>query len=160
MPPQCRTFAEPAPLNFHRTSAETRFKNSRSDATLAAMELNGAPVTLDALKALALTNYGHFTSMLVDDHRVRGLSLHLRRLARDCRLLFDVELDTDRVRHFVRHALADAGQPTVARVTVYDPMLEMGSIGADADPHILVTTRAASAGEPAPWRLQAVSYQR
>jgi branched-subunit amino acid aminotransferase/4-amino-4-deoxychorismate lyase len=124
------------------------------------MELNGAPVTLDALKALALTNYGHFTSMLVDDHRVRGLSLHLRRLTRDCRLLFDVELDTDRVRHFVRHALADAAQPTVARVTVYDPALEMGAIGADADPHILVTTRSASAGEPAPWRLQAVSYQR
>jgi branched-subunit amino acid aminotransferase/4-amino-4-deoxychorismate lyase len=124
------------------------------------MELNGAPVSLDDVKALALTNYGHFTSMLVDDHRVRGLSLHLQRLTRDCRLLFDVELDTDRVRHFVRQALRDTAQPTVVRVTVYDPALGLGTIGADADPHVLVTTRAAAAGEPAPWRLQAVSYQR
>lgn len=124
------------------------------------MELNGTLPTLDHIKALALTNYGHFTSMLVEAQRVRGLSLHMQRLARDCRVLFDVELDTDRVRHCVRHALADSPQPRVVRVTVYDPALELGTIGSDADPHILVTTRSAHQGPTRPLRLQAASYRR
>ena len=69
------------------------------------MELNGSSVTLDQMKALALTNYGHFTSMLVERGKVRGLSLHMERLARDCNQLFDVELDTDQVRAYIRRAL-------------------------------------------------------
>jgi branched-subunit amino acid aminotransferase/4-amino-4-deoxychorismate lyase len=124
------------------------------------MELNGTPASLDQIKALALTNYGHFTSMLVDGHGVRGLSLHMQRLARDCAQLFDVELDTDRVRHFVRHALAEDARPTVARVTVYDPALDLGTVGSDADPHILVTTRQAPQGAVPPLRLRAASYSR
>lgn len=124
------------------------------------MELNGAPAAIDEIKSLALTNYGHFTSMLVEDDHVRGLSLHLERLAQDCRHLFNVELDTDRVRAYVRKALANETQPAVARVTIYDPDLGLGSIGGDADPSVLVTTRAAATGEPKPWRLQTVSYRR
>lgn len=124
------------------------------------MELNGVPATIDQVKALALTNYGHFTSMLVHDNRVRGLSLHLERLARDCQQLFNVELDTDAVRQFVRHALAESSGPATARVTVYDPALDLGTIGRDAQPHILVTTRSASLEVSPPVRLQAVAYHR
>jgi branched-subunit amino acid aminotransferase/4-amino-4-deoxychorismate lyase len=124
------------------------------------MQLNGAPPTMDQVKALALTNYGHFTSMLAEEGRVRGLSLHMQRLARDCRLLFGVNLDTDRVRHYIRHALTDVSPSIVTRVTVYDPALDLGTIGSDADPHILVTTRSAPTSTPTPLRLQAASYQR
>lgn len=123
------------------------------------MELNGATPTLEQMTALALTNYGHFTSMLVEDGRVRGLSLHMQRLARDCRYLFDAELDTDRVRGHVRKLVGREGA-MVARVTIYDPALNLGSIGADANPHILVTTRSAPAGPSSALRLQAASYQR
>jgi branched-subunit amino acid aminotransferase/4-amino-4-deoxychorismate lyase len=115
---------------------------------------------MDQVKALALTNYGHFTSMSTEDGRVRGLSLHMQRLARDCRLLFDVDLDTDQVRQYVRQALVDQAPSTVARVTVFDPTLELGTIGSDANPNVLVTTRAAGAGAPGPLRLQAASYRR
>lgn len=59
-------------------------------------ELNGVPVTPDELKALALVNYGHFTSMRMDDQRIRGFSHHLERLVRDCRVLFGHELDLSR----------------------------------------------------------------
>ena len=48
-------------------------------------ELNGAPITPEELQTLALINYGHFTSMRIEGGRVRGLSHHLERLARDCR---------------------------------------------------------------------------
>jgi branched-subunit amino acid aminotransferase/4-amino-4-deoxychorismate lyase len=124
------------------------------------MRLNGVPPTMDQVKALALTNYGHFTSMLTEDGRVRGLSLHMQRLVRDCRLLFDADLDVDRVQHYVREALVDQAPRTVARVTIYDPGLDLSTIGSTADPHVLVTTRAAGDGAPGPLRLQAASYRR
>jgi len=124
------------------------------------MELNGRNVTLDQIKVLALTNYGHFTSMLVEERQVRGLSLHLQRLARDCQHLFDVELDTDCVRDCIRHALVGGPRRTVVRVTIYDPSLDLATIGSDADPHVLVTTRAAPDTPASPLRLQVTDYQR
>lgn len=124
------------------------------------MQLNGVAPTMDQVKALALTNYGHFTSMMTEDGRARGLSQHMQRLARDCRLLFDVDLDIDQVRHYVRQALVDESPRTVARVTIYDPGLELGTIGSDANPHVLVTTRTASTSDPGPLRLQAAAYRR
>ncbi|TCP57464.1 branched-subunit amino acid aminotransferase/4-amino-4-deoxychorismate lyase [Tamaricihabitans halophyticus] len=124
------------------------------------MELNGVAATVEQVKALALTNYGHFTSMLVEDGGVRGLSLHLRRLACDSRELFGADLDTERVRQHVRHALAGVARPVTARVTVYDPALDLGTIGHDAEPKVLVTIRGAARAEPAPWRLRIASYRR
>jgi branched-subunit amino acid aminotransferase/4-amino-4-deoxychorismate lyase len=123
-------------------------------------QLDGEPADIDQLRALALTNYGHFTSMLIDNFQVRGLALHLERLERDCRRVFGTGLDVDRVRRLVRHALVDVGQPVVARVTVFDPHLELGHPGADASPGILVTTRPAPPGPPPPIRLRSTVYSR
>jgi branched-subunit amino acid aminotransferase/4-amino-4-deoxychorismate lyase len=122
--------------------------------------LDGHPATETELQALALLNYGHFTTMLVTDLRVRGLSLHLDRLARDCHRVFDTELDRDRVRWVVRQALADTASPVVVRVSVFDPDLDLGHCGASATPHILVTTRSAATPPPPPSRLRSVSYRR
>lgn len=123
-------------------------------------ELNGVPITTAQLQALALTNYGHFTSMLVDDGKVRGLSLHLDRLAHDCHRVFNTALEPERVRELVRHALGDATAGVVARVTVFDPDLELGHPGSDAHPHVLVTTRPAPAQSPPPLRVQTTEYVR
>lgn len=123
------------------------------------MQLDGEDATIDQIKALALTNYGHFTSMLVDAGQVRGLSLHMQRLRHDSQQLFGVELDTERVRHYVRRALPDTDS-AVVRITVFDPSLDLGTIGHNAQPRVLVTTRPASSGTPGPLRLQAASYRR
>ncbi len=69
-------------------------------------------------------------------------------------------VDPDRIRHLVRHALADVSRSVVVRVTVFDPALELGHIGADADPHILVTTRPAAHSPPPALRLQSAIYRR
>jgi branched-subunit amino acid aminotransferase/4-amino-4-deoxychorismate lyase len=124
------------------------------------MELDGVAPTLDQVKILALTNYGHFTSMRVEDGRVRGLSLHMQRLARDCRVLFNVELDIEMVRSYIRRAVGEEMPTQVARVTIYDPALDLGTIGSAAHPHVLVTTRSAPQATPPPLRLQAAAYQR
>lgn len=124
------------------------------------MKLNGEPVRMDDLKALALTNYGHFTSMRVDDGRVRGLALHLNRLVRDCCIMFDAELDPDHVRALVRDAIADVTGSFVVRVTVFDPALELGHPGSKAVPTVLVTTRPTAALPLPALRVQSVRYQR
>ncbi|MCA1704889.1 MAG: aminotransferase class IV family protein [Actinobacteria bacterium] len=123
-------------------------------------ELNGVPADLDQVEALGLTNYGHFTSMRVDDQQVRGLSLHLERLMRDCRRVFDAGLDPDRIRHLVRHALTNVSGPAVVRVTVFDPALELAHLGADAKPQVLVTTRPVTLALLPPLHLQSAVYCR
>ncbi|WP_270890119.1 hypothetical protein [Streptomyces sp. DHE17-7] len=83
------------------------------------IELDGRPAGEDALAALALTNYGHFTTLLVEDGRVRGLGLHLERLIRDCRLLFDTTLDPDRVRALARRAVPLRPRIVASRVRTH-----------------------------------------
>lgn len=123
------------------------------------MELNGRPADPDALATLALTNYGHFTTMRVDDRRVRGLGLHMERLAGNCRTLFGAELDIDRVRAYIARAVPATGS-LVVRVTVFDPSLDLGHPSAATDPHILVTTRPAGAATAPPFRVRTVPHVR
>ncbi|WP_374050367.1 aminotransferase class IV [Streptomyces roseicoloratus] len=125
------------------------------------------------MTALALTNYGHFTTLRVEDGAVRGLALHLDRLVRDCSAVFGAELDPERVRAYVREAVdgreAMDGRETAdgrpgaltVRVTVFDPALDITrpAEGA-ADPHVLVTTRPAGSLFPAPLRVTARPYRR
>jgi branched-subunit amino acid aminotransferase/4-amino-4-deoxychorismate lyase len=124
------------------------------------MELNGRPADPQSVKALALTNYGHFTSMRVDDQRVRGLALHMERLERDCRTVFGTQLDTGRVREYVRRAVSGQDGSFVVRVSVFDPALDMGHPSSPATPHILVTTRPTGAMPLPPLRAKTVPYVR
>ncbi|MGW2325715.1 aminotransferase class IV family protein [Streptomyces sp. NPDC001700] len=123
-------------------------------------ELNGQPADPDALATLALTNYGHFTSMRVDDQRVRGLSHHLERLARDCAAVFGADLDPDLVRRYVRQAAADRGSASVVRVTIFDPGIDLGHPSTANTPNILVTARPAPALPLPPLRVKTIRYER
>ncbi|MGW5456221.1 aminotransferase class IV [Nocardia sp. NPDC003979] len=91
---------------------------------------------------------------------VRGLSLHLTRLTRDCREVFATDIDTDLVRRLVRDAVGEVKEPMVARVTVFDPRLELGRPVAAADPQILVTSRKAPTTPLGPLSLQSAVYAR
>ncbi|MFJ2443166.1 aminotransferase class IV family protein [Streptomyces sp. NPDC087658] len=122
-------------------------------------ELNGKPVGVEALQSLALTNYGHFTSMRVEDGRVRGLSLHMERLQRDCETLFGAELDPERVRDLARRAVPSNGA-AVVRVTVFDPDLDLGHPGSADAPRVLVTSRPAAGLPLPPIRVRSRTYTR
>lgn len=123
-------------------------------------ELNGIPVDLAQLQPLALYNYGHYTSMRVDDQRVRGLALHLERLSRDCRALFAADLDRDALLRYIRQAIDGRSGSFVVRVTIFDPALELAHPGSTAAPQVLVTTRAAAAQPTPPMRVQSTAYER
>ncbi|GGL42311.1 aminotransferase class IV family protein [Planomonospora parontospora] len=125
------------------------------------MELNGRPVTPDELSALGLYNYGHFTSMRVEEGgRVRGLSLHLDRLHRDCRILHSIDLDLELVRRLARRAATAVALPRIVRVTVFDPALDLAHPGTDTHPSILISTRPASTEVLPPLKLRSVHYER
>ncbi|NDZ76996.1 aminotransferase class IV family protein [Streptomyces sp. SID10853] len=123
--------------------------------------LDEKPVTSDDLLPLALTGLGHFTSMRVDaDRTIRGLSLHMERLVRDCKIVWGAQLDTGRVRDHVRAALEGRDGPCVVRVTVYDPTVEMAHPADANQPGVLVTVRPSGAMPPPPLRAQSVEYER
>ncbi len=123
-------------------------------------ELDGQPATLEALQALALTNFGHFTSMRVDDGRISGLSLHLARLVRDCRAVFGADLDRQHVRELLRRAVRGKTGSFIVRVTVFDPALELGYPGVKVTPHVLVTSRPAPPAILPPLRVKSCTYMR
>ncbi|MER5641044.1 aminotransferase class IV [Kitasatospora sp. NPDC002227] len=105
------------------------------------IEINGRPAEVDDVHRVATWNYGHFTSMQVRDGAVRGLSLHLRRLADASLELFGeaARVDDDRIRALVRHGLgglsaasvrvsivpsADSISKTDVMVSVSDPVAD------------------------------------
>ncbi|MDT3399706.1 aminotransferase class IV [Streptomyces sp. B1866] len=123
-------------------------------------ELDGRTADAAALGALALTNYGHFTTMRVEEGRVRGLGLHLDRLVRDCRTVFGADLDTAYVRGLLRRAVADTTGPVLVRVTVFDPALDLGHPGRPGAPRVLVTRRPAAGLPLPPLRVVTAPYVR
>jgi branched-subunit amino acid aminotransferase/4-amino-4-deoxychorismate lyase len=117
------------------------------------MELNGAPVTAGQAPGLAVINYAHFSSMLVDELTVKGLRLHLERLVRDCDLVFGKPLDPDRVRELLRRVGSQCPEPTMLRAMVFDPG------PSDAEPSLLITTRPAPSRSGS-LRVRTVDYSR
>lgn len=115
--------------------------------------------TEDALETLALTNYGHFTTMRVSEGRARGLTLHLDRLTRDCWMLFGTSLDLALVRDRIREALTGP-EPVTVRVSVCNPMFSLVSPARKGRPAVVVTTRPASAEVLPPLRVQSTPYRR
>jgi branched-subunit amino acid aminotransferase/4-amino-4-deoxychorismate lyase len=120
------------------------------------MELDGDAVSAKQAEALATVNYAHFSSMLVDQFRIKGLRLHLDRLVRDCALVFAKPLDPDRVRGLLGRIGARCDRPTMLRAMIFDP----GS--SEAPPKVLITTRAPadSPADSAGIRVRSVEYVR
>jgi branched-subunit amino acid aminotransferase/4-amino-4-deoxychorismate lyase len=144
-------------LSLHFGGAAARARWRLQDMT----SLNGEPAGPDQLEALALVNYGHFTSLQVENGGVRGLSHHLDRLVRDCHAVFSADLDREQVRSYIRDEVDRSGKSSLGlRVTVFDPALDMGRPSRPATPSILVSVRPAAPASLPPLRIQAAPYLR
>lgn len=124
------------------------------------MEINGRPAALDDLSALAFYNYGHYTSMRVEEMRVRGLTLHMERLARDTKKVFGVDLDTDRVRELLRSFASKMEASEVVRITAFDSDADINKPGKTIQPDILMSARYAASKVLPPLRVGSVQFQR
>jgi branched-subunit amino acid aminotransferase/4-amino-4-deoxychorismate lyase len=126
------------------------------------LQMNGLEVTTEELRALGLQNYGHFTTLRVEEGLlVKGFSLHLRRLARDSQKLFGVEVEGARVRALLRRAAQQLNLPVVVRVTVFDSAGDLEHPGATSQPDVLISVRPPPlASGISPLRVETVRYQR
>jgi branched-subunit amino acid aminotransferase/4-amino-4-deoxychorismate lyase len=123
--------------------------------------LNGEPATARQLEALALVNFGHFTSLQVENGTVRGLSLHLDRLVSDCRTVFGAELDREQVRDCIRDEVRRSDRASLGiRVTVFDPAMDMGRPSSPTTPSVLVSVRPKAPDVLPPLRVQAAPFVR
>ncbi|GAB7050478.1 aminotransferase class IV family protein [Catenuloplanes indicus] len=121
--------------------------------------IDGAEATAEQLRALALTNYGHFTSLQVRAGAVHGLTYHLERLDRQSHALFGRGLDGTRVRGLLRDALTGTPDASV-RVTVFSGEGRRPSAVAPAEPHVLVTVDPPIPPLTSPPRVRTVPYER
>lgn len=123
------------------------------------IELNGQAPSVADLRALAVLNYGHFTSMQVRDGGVRGLGLHLQRLLDATRELFGSALDTGHVRACMRHALAGDADASL-RVTVYSRSFDRAHPERALPVDVLVSVSPPRAAPTSPLRVRAVVHER
>jgi branched-subunit amino acid aminotransferase/4-amino-4-deoxychorismate lyase len=106
-----------------------------------------------------MSSYGHFTAMQVRGGRVRGLDLHRRRLENATRRLFGTELDFERVRGYLRQAIA-GGDALSARVIVFSSSMNWAEPAEPAEPDILVIVRPPHEPDLAPLRVKSFDYER
>ena len=120
-------------------------------AGLQRMEIDGISATVEQLRAVAPSGFGHFTAMQVRGRRVRGMRHHVARLDSANRELFGAGIDEHVVLARIRHALADDIVDASVRVYVNEVA---------GEPSIMVTVRPPGGMPASPWRLRSVPYQR
>ena len=132
-----------------------------TDAMPDRTQINGTPATIEDLRAVALLNYGHFTSMQVRERRARGLDLHLARLARATRELFGHPLDVDTTRGYLRQIIGDDSRPLSLRVNVFSRALQRDRLQIPVLADVLASTAAARETAPVPAvRVKSLPYER
>jgi branched-subunit amino acid aminotransferase/4-amino-4-deoxychorismate lyase len=128
--------------------------------TLYRVELNGRAADPGTLQELAFAGYGHFTSMQVRGHRVRGLDLHLERLRRDSRELFGRAVDGDRVLGYLRQAADGLPGDLSVQVNLFSRDEQAVEAGQAVDPDVLVRAGPPAQAETAPVRVRTAEHER
>ncbi|KAF1696154.1 aminotransferase class IV [Pseudoxanthomonas koreensis] len=120
-------------------------------ASLPVALLNGAPADAEpaALRALAQSNYGHFTALRVRDGAAQGLDLHFERLRQGNAELFGAALDEAAVRGWMRQAAEAAGRDCAMRVVLFARGFDHRQPAREVAVDVLVTAAASS---PSPLR--------
>lgn len=106
--------------------------------------LNGVPADAEpaALRALAQSNYGHFTALRVCAGAAQGLDLHFERLRQGNAELFGAALDEAAVRGWMRQAAEAAGGDCSLRVVLFSRQFDQRQPARDVAVDVLVTAAA------------------
>ena len=122
--------------------------------------LNGVAVDEAAWRGIALTNYGHFTSMLVRDGGVQGLDLLLQRLGAATRELFGTPLDLTDTRAWMGEAVAAGEQWQSMRVSIFSRAFNRERPADPCSADVLITTAAANEHATPAISVATARYQR
>lgn len=104
---------------------------------MTALFIDGAPAAYEDLAHLALANYGAYTSFRVEGGGVRGLDLHLDRLARQAVELFGEAPAEARFRELIRGAL-DGRRDAFARVSLFSRHIAHRDASWVGEPSVMV----------------------
>lgn len=120
------------------------------------IEFNGRTADVADVHRVATWNYGHFTSLQVRAGAVRGLRLHLDRLAHGTRDLLgpEAEHDDERILTLLRHAIRSVPAASV-RISVV-PAPDAPSLRTD----VMVSVSDPVEPNPTPLRVRTVTYER
>ena len=125
------------------------------------LPINGQPATADDLRALALANYGHFTSMQVRDGAVQGRALHVRRLEEATLALFGSGLDGDDALKQAAQVMEQAGlRDASVRITVFSTRFDYRDPARDVAPDVLITLSPPSVAEKPALRVKTYPFVR
>lgn len=123
--------------------------------------LNGKPATADDLRALALANYGHFTSMQVRDGAVQGRALHVRRLEEATLALFGSGLDGDNALKQAAQVMEQAGlRDASVRITVFSTRFDYRDPARIVTPDVLVSPAPPSSPDKPALRVKSYPFVR
>ncbi|MBD9479876.1 aminotransferase class IV family protein [Pseudoxanthomonas sp. PXM02] len=123
--------------------------------------LNGKPATADDLRALALANYGHFTSMQVRDGAVQGRTLHVQRLQEATLALFGATLDGEDALKLAASAMREAGlRDASVRITVFSTRFDYRDPARSVVPDVLVSLSPASSPDKPALRVKSYPFVR
>lgn len=121
---------------------------------------NGRDASADTLAPLAFAGHAHFTAMQVRDRKIRGLDLHLDRLRSASMRMYGRALPDERIRAYLRSAIAAGPAELSLTATVYSPAGEFVVAGADIEPEVLIRTSPAATGPAGPLSLARFDYER
>lgn len=128
--------------------------------SLLRVELDGRAADPAILQELAFAGYGHFTSMQVRGHQVRGLDLHLERLERDSRELFGRPVDRERVRRYLRQATEGLPGDLSVQVNVFSLDDEGVEAGRPVETGVLVRVGPPAVAATSPVRVRTTVHER
>lgn len=124
------------------------------------MQIDGRPASAADLGHFALSNYGAFTSMQVEDSGVRGLDLHLARLEAEAVELFGVAVSEALLHERMRQALDGRPGRFSLRVNLFSDAVSLRAPDAVVEPRVLTTLSPPAAPLTTPLRLQTQVYAR
>lgn len=125
--------------------------------------LDGRPAAGEDLRALALVNYGHFTTVQVRAGTAQGMDLHLSRLCGASEELFGRVPAADDLRRQLRQALqADGRDDCTLRATVFAPGFDplRGGDGVQVEPRMLVAVSPPLQPPAGPVRVRSFRHLR
>lgn len=123
------------------------------------LQLNGQRLDEDALRSLALANFGHFTVMQVRHRAAQGLDFHLRRLQHGTQQLFATGLDETALREQLRQATAQQADCTL-RVTVFSTTFDHRQPSRPCRPDVLISSSPPATDDKPAIRVKSFDFSR
>ncbi|MBC9928884.1 aminotransferase class IV [Chitinophaga qingshengii] len=121
-------------------------------------ELNGRSLTTADMPAMMALQYGHFTAMQVRRRQVKGLRLHLERLAQSSDRLFGCHLPEQQITGYL-HRMVQADESCSLRLNIFTTAFQQPVIR-EEDLQVLITKTPPAEPTARPLKVKSARFKR